>query len=92
MRIDTILVVQVPTSYIGLPAEKLATIIQDAFTQIGSNYTAVHVHTSDGPLIFRKEEATHVDRELVSRKANDANFYRMQDRARMLARSVRLAW
>lgn len=92
MRAEAILIVDMPTSYVGVPAEKLATIIQEAFTKEGSTYEAVHVHTSDGPLIFRKEEAAHVDSALVSRKAGDASFYRKQDRERGSTESLRRSW
>lgn len=92
MRTEAILDVHMPTSYVGVPSAELAKIIQDAFTKEGSEYTSVHVHTSDGPLIFKKNEGVQIDSDYVSRKADDASFYRNHNHDRKAARSAQRSW
>jgi regulator of protease activity HflC (stomatin/prohibitin superfamily) len=93
MRVESIMVVHLPGSLVSaaVTIEALTNIIREGFERTDPQYEAIHVHTTDGPLIFRRNEATTITKDQVSAKISSAVFYRTRDQAQKLGR-VRGGW
>ncbi len=88
---ETILTIHVQSSFgvLSVRTDSLVAILQETFAKTDPVYMAVHVHTTDGHIVFRRREGAVITRDHVQRRVSEMITYRIRDEAHRLARRVR---